>query len=362
MMNIVKATRRYEAWLAEHTLLDARDLRLKHKRMAEGLFPFFRATFYRWMQLWPEACPSLCSAPEVLAVGDLHVENFGTWRDVEGRLIWGVNDFDEAAKLPYTLDLVRLMASAMVAAKEGHLALGFKNVCEVILDGYRESLEEHGRPFVLAEKNKWLRDIATNELRDPEHFWQKMDSFKMAEGKIPDSAEEALQFLMPEKGIECRVIKRIAGLGSLGHVRLVATAYWKGGRVAREVKAMAPSAVHWAKGKRGPNELSYQTIISRAVRCVDPFVDLRGKWLVRRLAPYCSRIELTVLPKERDELKLLSAMAYETANIHLGTPGARKQILRHLAKAKSNWLLTAADAMEKALAQDWKTWRTSRSR
>src|SRR5579863_5466651 len=92
MMNIVKATRRYEAWLAEHTLLDASDLRLKHKRMAEGLFPFFRATFYRWMQLWPEACPSLCSAPEVLAVGDLHVENFGTWRDVEGRLIWGIND------------------------------------------------------------------------------------------------------------------------------------------------------------------------------------------------------------------------------------------------------------------------------
>jgi len=36
----------------------------------------------------------------VLAVGDLHVENFGTWRDAEGRLIWGVNDFDEAWRLP----------------------------------------------------------------------------------------------------------------------------------------------------------------------------------------------------------------------------------------------------------------------
>jgi uncharacterized protein (DUF2252 family) len=24
------------------------------------------------------------------------VENFGAWRDVEGRLIWGINDFDEA--------------------------------------------------------------------------------------------------------------------------------------------------------------------------------------------------------------------------------------------------------------------------
>ena len=44
-------------------------------------------------------------------VGDLHVENFGTWRDVEGRLVWGVNDFDEAYALPYTNDLVRLVAS-----------------------------------------------------------------------------------------------------------------------------------------------------------------------------------------------------------------------------------------------------------
>ena len=34
-----------------------------------------------------------------LSVGDLHVENFGTWRDSEGRLIWGINDFDEALRV-----------------------------------------------------------------------------------------------------------------------------------------------------------------------------------------------------------------------------------------------------------------------
>src|SRR5260370_32652719 len=55
-----------------------------------------------------------CALPishEVLAVGDLHVENFGTWRDAEGRLTWGVNDFDEAYPLPYTIDLARLATS-----------------------------------------------------------------------------------------------------------------------------------------------------------------------------------------------------------------------------------------------------------
>ena len=96
-MNIVKATRQFEDWLAQRTHLNQKDLRLKHANMKAELFPFFRATYYRWAQLWPEVCPELAKAPHVLAVGDLHVENFGTWRDIEGRLIWGVNDFDEAS-------------------------------------------------------------------------------------------------------------------------------------------------------------------------------------------------------------------------------------------------------------------------
>ena len=39
-------------------------------------------------------------------VGDLHVENYGTWRDAEGRLVCGNNDFDETCPLPYTNDVV----------------------------------------------------------------------------------------------------------------------------------------------------------------------------------------------------------------------------------------------------------------
>jgi uncharacterized protein (DUF2252 family) len=57
-------------------------------------------------------CAQLADAPQVLAVGDLYTENFGTWRDAEGRLVWGVNDLDEAHPLPYTNDLVRLATRA----------------------------------------------------------------------------------------------------------------------------------------------------------------------------------------------------------------------------------------------------------
>jgi Uncharacterized protein conserved in bacteria (DUF2252) len=356
-MNIVKATQRFEEWLGRHTRLVKADLRLKHQRMAEAVFPFLRATFYRWMQIWPEICSDLARAPEVLAVGDLHVENFGTWRDIEGRLVWGVNDFDEAAVLPYTIDLVRLATSAILAIEAGHLTLRPKDACASILQGYEDSLTQGGRPFVLEEENTWLRQIAYSVLRDPVHFWRKMDALPRAVDEVSVSAKEALEHLMPEPGLSYKTVRRIAGLGSLGHIRLVAIALCDGAKIAREAKALVPSSVYWAKGEEGPSEILYQAIISRAVRCPDPFVRLRGRWIVRRLSPHCSRIELSVLPTNRDELKLLSAMGWETANIHLGTVDAQKYVRRHLSRLKPNWLYTAAKDMQEAVSGDWRDWK-----
>jgi uncharacterized protein (DUF2252 family) len=66
------------------------DLALKHVLMKGDAFSFLRATFYRWMQVWPAVYVELTKAPMVLSVGDLHVVNFGTWRDREDRLIGGI--------------------------------------------------------------------------------------------------------------------------------------------------------------------------------------------------------------------------------------------------------------------------------
>ena len=115
-MNITKATEKYEAWLARHLrIIDAGPRSSSTSRCAPPPFPFLRATYYRWAQIWTEVCGEAARAPRVLAVGDLHVENFGTWRDIEGRLIWGINDFDEVWRLPYTNDLIRLATSALLA-------------------------------------------------------------------------------------------------------------------------------------------------------------------------------------------------------------------------------------------------------
>ena len=356
-MNIVKATRRFEDWLSHRTDIVKPDLRLKHRRMKEGVFPFLRATYYRWAQIWPEVCHDLAKAPHVLAVGDLHVENFGTWRDCEGRLIWGVNDFDEASPLAYANDLIRLAVSAHLAAESGHLTLNGKDICDSILEGYLGSLREEGLPFVLGEHHTWLREIAESKLRDPVRFWKKMEALRTFRGDVPISAIEAVEHLMPARNIEYRIAHRVAGLGSLGHSRFVAIADWNGGKVAREAKALVSSACYWAQDIDRPPEILYQTIIARAVRCPDPFVQLRGRWIVRRLSPYCSRIELVALKAPGSELRLLNAMGWETANIHLGTRTARKAILSHLKRQKSTWLHAASDDMLKAVRSEWETWK-----
>jgi hypothetical protein len=91
-IGIAEATTRYESWLAAQIPLIAPDLEQKHRAMSAGSLPFLRATYYRWAARWRAIVGDVAAAPRALAVGDLHVENFGTWRDAEGRLIWGVND------------------------------------------------------------------------------------------------------------------------------------------------------------------------------------------------------------------------------------------------------------------------------
>jgi Uncharacterized protein conserved in bacteria (DUF2252) len=349
-MDIHESTRSYESWLKRHISVVRRDLLRKHERMAESPFVFLRATFYRWTQLWPTVCARLLHAPTVLAVGDLHVENFGTWRDIEGRLIWGINDVDEACELPYTQDLVRLATSALLAIQAHHFVLSTREACEAILAGYVASYERGGLPFVLAERRRWLRQLALNELRDPVTFWAKFQSLRSVTTSVP---HKALRSMLPAPKLPYRTVRRVAGVGSLGRPRFVALAEWGGALLAREAKALLPSASVWARGTSAPAALG-AVLLRRAVRVPDPFFTIRDQWIVRRLAPDCSRIELNELPKKRDEQKLLRAMGWETANLHLGT--RRVGIRADLQTRPRRWLDEAATAMADAVGNEWRQW------
>jgi hypothetical protein len=348
-MRIAKATEQYESWLSRHLRLIPKDLDFKHQQMRTLPFPFLRATYYRWAQIWAGICADAAKAPKVLAVGDLHVENFGTWRDIEARLIWGINDFDEAWPLPYTNDLIRLSTSALMTGMSCDAKAGL----DTILQGYVDGAKAGGRPYALAEHHNALREMATARLRQPQAFWDKLHKLPTVKEKPPAGAIKAIEQTMPERGLKWRIGHRVAGLGSLGRERYVAMAEWRGGSVAREAKALAPSACVWAEVGKGGASIHYEEILERSVRCRDPFVRFQKRWIVRRLAPDCSRIELSALPKEREELQLLYAMGWETANVHLGSIRPRT-LLADLSRRPKGWLMEAARKMEKAVKADFK--------
>ncbi|HKD09051.1 MAG TPA: DUF2252 family protein [Bryobacteraceae bacterium] len=353
-MSFRAATESYESWLGSHLEIVPEDLDQKHELMKADIFSFFRATFYRWCQLWPEQCGECNAAPEILAVGDLHVENFGTWRDEEARLVWGINDFDEVTQMPYTIDLVRLAASAHLAIDAGHLNIAHHEACREILDGYRSSLEAGGQPWILAGKHPWLRELVV--LRDSAAFWAKIEALEAWKGRIPKEARRGIDRLMPIPNLPLRFAHRVAGLGSLGRERFVGTANHFGSPVCREAKALAPSAWLWAQGKHQSSRIRYQEALDTSVRALDPFVRLKNSWIVRRLAPDCIRVELGNVAKDKEKDKLLRAMGWETANVHIGSKQTRA-LLKDLARRPNQWLHEAAARMVKATRADWDEWR-----
>jgi hypothetical protein len=358
-MNIQQATTSYESWMRTHTTVVESDLRSKHEQMKSDLFLFFRGTFYRWAQLWPEICSGLNRAPRVIAVGDLHVNSFGTWRDAEGRMAWGVDDFDDSYPLPYTSDLVRLTASLKIVNDLGQLNTGLKRGCEIILEGYQAALKARGRPIVLAEHETIMERLGFESIDPPEDFWVKLNHLPAARHEIPREAKQVLEGTLPDGILSYKLVTRKAGLGSRGQRRFVAIAEWQGGCIAREAKQMVPSSCAWLDGHGGDRNPYYEQAIAKAVRAHDPFQKTIGRWIIRRLSPDSNPVEIASLPKKRDEEVLLHAMGSEAANVHLGSKGRIKQILKDLHKRKSNWLRSAGKAMAQAIEKDWKNYKKS---
>ena len=126
-----------------------------------------------------------------------------------------------------------------------------------------------GQPFALAEHHTALRHMATSRLHDVQAYWEKLFGLGQLRKKPPAGAIRAIERMMPGRRLEWRISHRVAGLGSLGRERYVAVAQWHGGSVAREAKALAPSACVWAAEGKGTAPIHYQEILNRSVRCPD---------------------------------------------------------------------------------------------
>ena len=129
----------------------------KYRKMCADAFAFYRgsACLFYYDQAREENDPFLNDkTSQIWMHGDLHAENFGTYMGNEGRLIFNVNDFDEAYVGPFTWDLKRFAAS-------------------IALIGYTKALSD-GQISDLVKNyasayRKWIHAIATGQESEEVH-------------------------------------------------------------------------------------------------------------------------------------------------------------------------------------------------
>jgi len=96
---------------------------LKYEAMAENAFRFFRGTCHLFYQDLAAAEP-LPLSPLAWICGDLHIENFGSYKGDNKLVYFDLNDFDEALLAPASYETVRLVCSIFIAFDN----LGFEPV------------------------------------------------------------------------------------------------------------------------------------------------------------------------------------------------------------------------------------------
>ncbi|MDX2702663.1 DUF2252 domain-containing protein [Streptomyces sp. PA03-6a] len=131
---------------------DPAAFRVKFRKMAASAFAFYRGTaclYYADLADIKDGSPFLDErTSRVWIHGDLHAENFGTYLDANGRLIFNVNDFDEAYVGPFTWDLQRFAASIALIGYSKALA---DDVISGLVRSYATAYRERVRALAQGE-------------------------------------------------------------------------------------------------------------------------------------------------------------------------------------------------------------------
>ncbi|WP_338001650.1 DUF2252 domain-containing protein [Streptomyces naphthomycinicus] len=150
---------------------DPAAFRVKFRKMAASAFAFYRGTaclFYHDLDAEKRGGPYLDDrTSRVWIHGDLHAENFGTYMDSNGRLVFNVNDFDEAYVGPFTWDLKRFSASiALVGYAKALSDAQITELVTVYAAAYRERIHALATGAKRDEVPPFTLDTAQGPLLD----------------------------------------------------------------------------------------------------------------------------------------------------------------------------------------------------
>ena len=376
---------------------------LKYQEMAQDAFTFLRGSchlFYEDLH----TSGALRNAPSVWSCGDLHLQNFGTFKgnatppgSPRKLVYFDINDFDEAALVPSSWDLVRFVTSLLVA----NLAENSQDSIDLahdFLTTYARSLAT-GKAGVLYRENASgsIRDLLQNlRKRDRAQFLsQRLDRQTRALRRIPTKILTAspadiaiVQSLIqpwantqsdPDFFKILDITNRIAGNGSLGLPRYFILVQGKGypkGCYLLDLKAARPSSLapfltlpqpswHSEADRIVQLQTRLQASPPALLSAIEsPFPG--QSYILRELQPSNDKLDITTLHNRPKRTRhLIHALAELVAWGHLRSSGRQGSAIADELIAfaqEKTWqpeILTYAQHYQAQVNQDYQTFRTS---
>jgi uncharacterized protein (DUF2252 family) len=305
-------------------------LALKFAKMRTSPFAFLRGTCHLFYQR-RTARHVYDDAPTTWVCGDLHLENFGSYKGDNGLVYFDINDFDEAVLAPCTWDLVRFLASILVAARS--IAVRQPSaflLCRTFVDAYattlaggkarwveRQTAEGIVRQLLdTLQSRTRLAFLSTRTQRRGRRRVLRTDGKKA----LPTTDAQREQVVSFMRGFAAEqpnprffrvldVARRIAGTGSLGVDRYAILVEGKGSpdrNYLLDLKLALPSSLlprlktrqpHWkTEAHRVVGVMQRMQAVSMAF--LHPVVMRKKPYVLRALQPSEDRVTLAAKNKE----------------------------------------------------------------
>lgn len=383
---------------------DPQLLRMKYRKMAQSAFLFLRGADHLFYDALPDQ-PLFRNAPLAWACGDLHVENFGSYKGDNRQVYFDINDFDEGALAPASWDLVRLLTSIECGADA--LRVSAPQAADLgarCLDAYRAALADGKPRWVERETSVGLIQDLLCDLKNRKRvdFLDKRTTRQGQRRSLNLDGEKALPLLPGQHELLAEFLpryarqqdnpgfytmldaaRRIAGTGSLGLMRFVVLVEGKGspdGNYLLDIKeckpsALAPRLAGWNIGQPAwPDQASRVVTVQRRMQAVDHAflhaIALDGKSCVLRgLQPSEDRVALDAWGKKLTRLEeVIATMGRNLAWDQLraagrgGAAGADELIAHGQDDGWRQPMLAAATAMTALTQSQWqagKAWLAS---
>lgn len=317
-------------------------LKLKWNVMKESPFRFFRGACHLFYEDLP-AKSFILRSPLTWICGDLHLENFGSFKGDNRVAYFDMNDFDEAVLAPCLLDVTRLCTSIFLISsvvKVGKadcrkLVLAFlKSYAATLTAGHISSIEpETATGYVLKfletvrkRKNSELLERFSMQKKHADGLLLSYKSVKIFKAKHKDKkkVKKAIEGWARKNASDPAFFKvhdvaiRAAGTGSLGVERYIVLIEGKGepeGNIFLDVKQEVPATpLKYLRLKQcsWPNEAERVISIQKRVQAESPAFlhPLRmGKrsFVMKELQPIEDKIDFTELEGDVEKLSHLLA-------------------------------------------------------